>query len=110
MKYPVYGKDELIDAIKEGYYSIVEFTSFLKQLEERNLVTNSTEQGIIAYIKTNGTNKLSTKQVNVLELIISRYSNKECRLCGEEISLIDSLDFTENNGFCVVHRTILDQD
>jgi hypothetical protein len=106
MEYPIFAKNNLKSAIGDGNYPVSDFLEFLKQLVNRNSLNNSTETGVVAYVRDNGTESLSEKQAKVLKIIISRY-NFECKLCGTQISFDEVLGIEDNNGFCSAHVNYL---
>ncbi len=110
MKYPPYDSDDLMFAEKDGNNWVSDFADFISQLVEQDILENSTEKGIVAHVNSKGTKLLSPKQGAVLDNIISRYDDKECKLCGAEIPLNEVLNLDENDGLCSYHKYQADKE
>lgn len=108
MKYPEYDINELELAEREGNFETTDFSNFIFKLIESDEFEHDTERGIAAFIDSNGTAGLSESQKKVLEIIVSRYDNEECKLCGIKIPLNEVFD--DNNGFCSYHKWQADKD
>ncbi len=111
MDIPIYDENDLKYADQDGDINISEFADFFSQLEENEILDNPTEKGVVALVNSKGTKVLSSKQLNVLKIIVSRYENEECKLCGERIPLNEVLHFyDEYDGFCSYHKHIFDKE
>jgi hypothetical protein len=110
MKYPLYDNDDLMFAEKDANYPVSDFADFISQLVEQDILENSTEKGIASLVNSTGTKVLSTKQRYVLDVIVSRYDDKECSLCGEKIPFSEVLNFDFNDGLCSYHKNQADKD
>lgn len=110
MKYPMYDDKDLKFAEQDGNYPVSDFASFISQLIDQNILYNNIERGIAAFVNSKGTKSLSDKQAKVLEIIVSRYANKECKVCGEKIPLGEVLDLDDNDGLCSYHKQQFDKD
>jgi hypothetical protein len=110
MKYPTYDDKDLKFAQHDGNYPVSEFASFLSQLIDKDVLENDTEKGIVSFVNSKGTKSLSDKQAKVLDIIVSRYNNKECKVCGETIPLSEVLDLDDNDGLCNYHKHQFDKD
>lgn len=110
MGIPEYNMNDIRMAEREGEFYYLEFHEFISQLLDRDLYENDTERGILAYIKDNGTDRLSAKQGYRLNKILERYNNEECNICGEKIPLNEVLDLDDNDGLCSYHKHQMDKD
>lgn len=110
MDIPEYNMDSLKMAERDGEFYHTDFASFISQLIERDMVDDSTERGILAFVNDNGTEKLSDKQKFRLQKIVERYGREECKICGEKIPLDQVLDIDENDGLCSYHKHQMDKD
>lgn len=110
MNFPVYNASDLHNAMQDGNHELLEFTEFLSQLSEQEILDNTTEKGILAFVQSKGTEELSTNQAKVLDIILARYDNQECKLCGEKIPLNEVLFLDENDGFCSYHKHMMDKE
>lgn len=110
MELPEYNKGSLYLAKRDGDHYYTEFAEFISQLIERDLYDDDVERGILAYVKENGTDKLSDKQKYRLEQIVDRYAHEECSICSEPIPLNEALDIDENDGLCSYHKHQMDKD
>ena len=57
-----------------------------------------------------GTSILTTKQSNVLNIIVERYDGKECKICGSSIPMSEILYHEMNKGYCSYHKHQLDKE
>lgn len=110
MNYPEYDISDLYNSAQDGDYSYNEFSEFITQLIEHCILENEIEKGIAALVAAKGTKILSEKQSRVLERVVSRYENEECKLCGEKIPLNEVLNLDDNDGFCNYHKNQMDKD
>lgn len=110
MKYPQYDPNESYFAEKDGNYPVSDFTSFVSQLLDLKVLSNPVEKGVIELVNEMGTNQLTAKQGKVLDIIVSRYNNEECKICGVEIPLSEVLYLDENDGMCSYHKNQFDKD
>lgn len=104
MKYPIYDDKDLKFSEQDGNHTVSEFASFISQLIVQDVLNSNTEKGIIAFVNTRGTKLLSDKQAKVLDMIISTYDNKKCKICGTNISLSEVLELDDNDGLCSYHK------
>jgi hypothetical protein len=110
MEYPIYDDGDLKFAEKDGNFPVTDFASFISQLLDQHILDNDTEIGIATFVKSKGTKSLSINQAKVLKIIISRYDNEECKVCGEKIPLNEVLDLDDNDGLCSYHKYQSDKD
>lgn len=111
MNYPIYDKTDQHLSSNEGDQFIAEFSEFVNQLINSDVLDNHVEKVIIAYVDTNGTNNLNEKQAGVLGKLVDQYSHEECKVCGEKIPLNEVLHFLAfNDGYCNFHKNKMDND
>lgn len=48
--------------------------------------------------------------MKVLDIIISHYDKKVCKICGEKILFFEELDFDNNAGMRCYHKYNFDKD
>ena len=100
MNYPIYEIKDLEWAEKDGAYDILEFSSFIHELINNEILEHSAEIGVANYIDKNGTNLLSDPQIKVLKIILNKYANENCNRCGTNIPLSEIIESLDNGGYC----------
>lgn len=100
MNYPKYDNNELHSAMQNGSFEISEFSNFIDELLENGYIEHPAEIGVAKFISSNGTKLLTSKQKQVLELILSRHSQTECNRCGSIIELSELINSYTNKGYC----------
>ena len=110
MEIPEYNTNSLKMAEADGEFHHTDFAEFISQLIDRDMIDDSAERGILAFVKDNGTDKLSDKQKFRLEKIVQRYADVRCKICGEEIPINEVIDIDDNDGLCSYHKHQMDKD
>lgn len=110
MEIPEYNINDLKMAERDGEFIYVEFDDFVNGLIDRDMIDDTAEKGILAFVKENGTAKLSPKQKYRLEKIVEEYGTESCTICSEEIPFNEVLDFDENDRLCGYHKHQMDKD
>ena len=110
MEIPEYNESDLKMAERDGEFIYTEFDDFINGLIDRDMIVDPAEKGILAFVRDNGTEKLSTKQRFRLEKIVQKYGTEFCKICSNEIPFNEVLDIGENDGLCSYHKHQMDKD
>lgn len=110
MNFPIYDESDVKFASEEGNYPISVFNSFISQLIDEDVLERPEERGVVAFVSSKGTSPLSPNQSKVLSIVVSRYENLECKLCGDPIPLDEALNHDFNDGYCSYHKFQADKD
>lgn len=110
MSIPMYDKNDLVWAEKDGAYHIMDFSNFLDELlNSGGLEEGTKEYGIVAKANDVGTKELSEKQLYVLEQVVEPYTKHECLVCGLNIPLNEVIH-SEDTGLCSYHACQADKN
>lgn len=83
---PMYKKEDLIWAGKDGDFEVEIFAHFIFQLLKQDDELTPKEKQLIKEVDENGTEFLNENQTDLLKKLVSHYE-KKCEVCQEEIPL-----------------------
>lgn len=111
INYPDYDFSDLEHAEQDGNYPVAMFGAFISQLIEFQMYDNEVQAGILAFVKSNGTARLSNKQRYHFDIVVSRFAGKRCDICQEEIPWEEVIDFVdEGKKLCSYHEHVMSKE
>lgn len=108
MIYPIYNKTSLYHALRDGNSEIMEFSEFITNAIEEQIASHTAESGILAKVKSEGTEGLSPAQGKVLSNLIKPYTEKRCKICSSKIPMNEV--FIDYSGYCSAHAKYMEID